>query len=239
MIYHRIVELIGQEKLFALLLDPDKCDNTHLDSLLAVANKCNVSMLLIGGSLVKSDMQEFLKNVKKRTSIPVILFPGNAIQFSEGADAILLLSLISGRNPDFLIGNHILVSNAIKMSGIEVIPTGYMLVDGGNPTSVQYMSNTMPIPSTKIDIAVATALAGEQLGLKMLYLEAGSGATNPVPVEMIRSVRNEIQIPLIVGGGLKKPEQVKAAWGAGADIVVVGNALENDISMLSVLAGMK
>jgi len=239
MVYQKIVDSLRKEKLFALLLDPDKCDKKHLNHLLSVANKSNVSMLLVGGSLVNSDINDFIQEVKKSTKLPVVLFPGSAIQFSESADAILLLSLISGRNPDFLIGNHVIASSAIKRSCVEVIPTGYILIDGGTPTSVQYMSNTMPIPATKIDIAVATAIAGEQLGLKMIYLEAGSGAKNPVPTEMIKAVRKEITIPIIVGGGLKTPKQVKAAWKAGADMVVVGNAMENNIENLSFMTGKK
>lgn len=235
-IYNKMVESRGRVKLFALLLDPDKCDGDHLKKLLPFALQSNVSMLLVGGSLVKTDVNSLITDIKNQTHIPVILFPGSALQFSAGADAILLLSLISGRNSDFLIGNHVIVSHAIKRSGVEVLPTGYILVDGGVQTSVQYMSNTMPIPASKIDIAVATALAGEQLGLKLIYLEAGSGAKNPVPLEMIQAVRNEISIPLIVGGGLKTPEQVKAAWDAGADMVVVGNALENNIEKLKLLA---
>lgn len=236
MIYQRIIESRGKKKLFALLLDPDKCDGDHLKRLLAIALQSNVSMLLVGGSLVKSDVSSLISDIKKQSKLPVVLFPGNALQFSAEVDAIFLLSLISGRNSDFLIGNHVIVSSAIKRSGVEVLPTGYILIDGGIPTSVQYMSNTMPIPASKIDIAVATALAGEQLGLKLIYLEAGSGAKNPVPLEMIKAVHKEISIPLIVGGGLKTPEQVKAAWDAGADMVVVGNALENDIEKLALMA---
>jgi len=239
MVYKLIKDTQDKKKLFALLIDPDKSDLKHLSKLIPVANSCDVSMLLIGGSLVNADVSEFITQIKKITKLPVVLFPGNAMQFSGNADAILLLSLISGRNPDFLIGNHILVAGAIKRSGIEVIPTGYILIDGGASTSVQYMSNTMPIPASKIDIAVATALAGEQLGMKLIYLEAGSGAKNPVPIEMITAVKKEIAVPLIVGGGLRSPKQVQAAWNAGADIVVVGNALENDIENLPSMAKLK
>ena len=236
MIYQRIVESRGKDKLFALLLDPDKCDSSHLNRLLSIAPSCGVSMVFVGGSLVNANVDSFISEIKKESSLPVVLFPGNALQFSAKADAILFLSLISGRNPDFLIGNHVIVSGAIKRSGVEVIPTGYVLIDGGVQTSVQYMSSTMPIPSNKIDIAVATALAGEQLGLKLIYLEAGSGAKQPVPVDIIKAVKSEINVPLIVGGGLRTPEQVKAAWDAGADMVVVGNALENDIDKLPSMA---
>lgn len=235
-IYNNILKSQGKEKIFALLLDPDKCDAKHLETLLPIARESNVNVILVGGSFVKNDIGSFVASIKKLSAIPVILFPGNATHFCSEADAILLLSLISGRNADFLIGNHVLASNAIKKSSLEIISTGYILIDGGVQTSVQYMSNTMPIPSNKIDIAVATALAGEQLGMKMIYLEGGSGAKNPVPIEMIKAVRSEISVPLIVGGGLKNPERVKAAWDAGADIVVVGNALEKDIEKLPNLA---
>jgi phosphoglycerol geranylgeranyltransferase len=236
MIYSKIIESLGKEKLFALLIDPDKCNADHLSKLLPIANQNNIAMILIGGSLVNSNNHHLIEEIKKDSTIPIVLFPGNALQFAPNSDAIFLLSLISGRNPEFLIGNHILVSGTIKRSGIEVIPTGYILIDGGVQTSVQYMSNTMPIPSNKIEIAVATALAGEQLGLKLIYLEAGSGAKNPVPAEMIKAIRDEIKIPLIVGGGLKTPEHVTAAWNAGADMVVVGNAIENDIEKLPLMA---
>ena len=239
MIYSSIIKSRGKEKLFALLLDPDKCNFQHLSNLLPVVKQSNVSMLLVGGSLVSSNINSFISEIRKQSQLPIVLFPGNALQFTPEADAILLLSLISGRNSDFLIGNHIIVSGAIKRSGIEAIATGYILIDGGVQTSVQYMSNTMPIPSSKIDIAVATALAGQQLGMKLIYLEAGSGAKNPVPVDMIKAIRNEIDIPLIVGGGLRTPEQVNAAWNAGADMVVVGNALENDIDKLPLMAGKR
>lgn len=238
-VYNKIIESRGSEKLFALLIDPDKCDGDYLKKLLQIASQNKVSMLLVGGSLVNADVSSLISDIKKQSNLPVVLFPGNALQFSAGADAILLLSLISGRNADFLIGNHVIVSGAIKRSGVEVLPTGYILVDGGAQTSVQYMSNTMPIPASKIDIAVATALAGEQLGLKLIYLEAGSGAINPVSVEMIKAIRKEVSIPLIVGGGLRSNYQINAAWNAGADMVVVGNALENDIERLSSLAERK
>jgi len=239
MVYQKIIESRGKEKLFALLLDPDKCSNEHLKKLLPIAIQCNVSMILVGGSLVKEDFGTFVSSIKEQSPLPVVIFPGNAMHFSIDADAILLLSLISGRNADFLIGNHVIASNAIKNSGLEVLSTGYILIDGGVQTSVQYMSNTMPIPSSKIDIAVATALAGEQLGLKLIYLEAGSGAKNPVPIEMIKAVREAVNIPLIVGGGLKTSEQVQAAWNAGADMVVVGNALENDMDKLELMTRRK
>jgi len=164
--------------------------------------------------------------LKSKTSLPVVLFPGSAMQFAPNADGILFLSLISGRNPDFLIGQHVAVAPTVKQSGVEVIPTGYILIDGGSPTSVQYMSQTMPIPNTKPEIAVATAIAGELLGLKAIYLEAGSGAMVPVPAVLIQAVRKAITIPIIVGGGIRTREQYQSALDAGANLVVVGNGLE-------------
>jgi putative glycerol-1-phosphate prenyltransferase len=226
----------GKKATFALLVDPDEHSAKGIESLANQAEQVGVDIIFFGGSFVKSHIETALTAIKQSTKIPVVLFPGNAIQFSSKADAILLLSLISGRNPDYLIGNHIIVSNAIKESGIEVIPTGYMLIESGVTTSVQYMSNTMPIPSAKIDIAVATALAGQQLGLKAIYLEAGSGAKFPVPPDLIREVRKNIDLPIIVGGGLRLPEQVYAAREAGANLVVVGNAIEKNPNLLGELA---
>lgn len=232
-IYQNIIK--SKKRVVALLLDPDKETKYDIKHVLELANKSSVSLVLVGGSLVNSNIDEFVKTVKSNTSLPVLLFPGSALQFTSNADGILLLSLISGRNPEFLIGNHVQVSYKLKQSGIEVIPTGYILVESGGTTSVQYMSNTMPIPSGKSDIAVATALAGEQLGLKMIYLEAGSGAINPVPVDLIKQVKSEISIPLIVGGGLRSSGQINAAFEAGASIVVLGNGIEKNPELLSQL----
>lgn len=225
--------LASKKRAVALLLDPDRGTPEGVRRTLERANRSNVSLVLVGGSLVNSDIDEFVKQVKRNTALPVVLFPGSALQFTSGADGILLLSLISGRNPEFLIGHHVQVSHRLKRSGIEVISTGYILVESGGSTSVQYMSNTQPIPSTKPDIAVATALAGEQLGLKLIYLEAGSGACTPVPAELIGMVKSHISIPLVVGGGLRSPEQVEAAFDAGADMVVVGNGVEGNPDLLS------
>jgi len=217
---------------FALLIDPDKYSQNEILKVVDYANRCEVDLILLGGSLMKSSMENALRAIKGSTSIPVVLFPGNVFQLCPKADAILLLSLISGRNPEFLIGNHVVASYAIRDSGMEVIPTGYILIDSGLPTSVQYMSNTVPIPRNKTDIAVATALAGEQLGLKAIYLEAGSGAKEPVPTSLISQVRNNIQLPIIVGGGLHTPQQILDARKAGANMVVVGNAVEANPNLL-------
>lgn len=232
-IYQNILK--AKSRVVALLLDPDKQDKVDVKKILQFAANSYVSIILVGGSLVNSNIDDFLKYVKSITNIPVLLFPGSAMQFSSVADGILHLSLISGRNSEFLIGNHVQVAFKLKKSGIEVIPTGYILIESGSTTSVQYMSNTSPIPSAKPEIAVATALAGEQLGLKAIYLEAGSGAANPVPSELIKQVKAEITVPLIVGGGLRSAEQINNAFNAGANMVVLGNGIEQNPDLLAQL----
>jgi phosphoglycerol geranylgeranyltransferase len=219
---------IKKEPIIAVLIDPDKQDYKSVKRTIDICHRCDVGLILIGGSLVSENPEKFISNIKKDTNLPVVLFPGSIMQISSKADAILLLSLISGRNPEYLIGNHVLAAQYIKKSKLEVIPTGYMLIESGNITSVQYISNTLPIPRNKLAIAVATAIAGEMLGLKAIYLEAGSGAINSVPVEIIKAVKNNITIPLIVGGGIITSSQIKDAKIAGADIIVIGNSLENN-----------
>ncbi len=225
------------KKYFAILLDPDKIKAKGLDGLLKLAVKSKVDCFFIGGSLLVNDvLDELILKIKSSCDIPVILFPGSSRQLSYKADALLFLSLISGRNPDLLIGKHVESAPFLKLSPLEIISTGYMLIDGGVPTSVSYMSNTYPIPSSKDDIAVCTAIAGEMLGLKMIYMDAGSGALNPVSASMIRAVSNAIDIPLIVGGGINNPEKAADAAKAGADIIVVGNAIEKDPELIKELS---
>lgn len=214
------------DKMFVVLIDPDKFSEGMLDKLSSLLSVRRADMIFVGGSLVMSDIGEVVKMLKSRFDIPVVLFPGSAQQFTEEADALLFLSLITGRNAEYLIGQHVMSSVRIKRSGVEVIPTGYMLVEGGVMTSVEYISGTQPLPRSKDDIAVATAVAGELLGLKMLYLEAGSGAKECVPESMIRAVRSSVGLPIIVGGGLRSIEDIDKAYNAGADIVVVGTAIE-------------
>lgn len=214
------------DKMFVVLIDPDKFSEGMLDKLSLLLSVRRADMIFVGGSLVMSDIGEVVKMLKSRFDIPVVLFPGSAQQFTEEADALLFLSLITGRNAEYLIGQHVMSSVRIKRSGVEVIPTGYMLVEGGVMTSVEYISGTQPLPRSKDDIAVATAVAGELLGLKMLYLEAGSGAKECVPESMIRAVRSSVGLPIIVGGGLRSIEDIDKAYSAGADIVVVGTAIE-------------
>jgi putative glycerol-1-phosphate prenyltransferase len=219
-----------KRKQFALLVDPDKQTNESLQELIDTVSAFGQKpdLLLVGGSLLFNGVDNVIIKLKKALGIPVMLFPGSALQVSNNADGIFLLSLISGRNPEFLIGHHVLAAPSIKAAGLDVVPTGYMLVDCGSNTSVKYMSSTEAIPYEKTDIAVATAMAGEMLGLRAIYLEGGSGANKPVPVQMIEKVRANISVPLIVGGGLKTEEQIESALDAGADIVVVGTALEKN-----------
>jgi len=225
------------EKRLAVLIDPDKTRTRHVDRIVDAASEGGVHYFFIGGSLVVNDMLDsVLAGIRERCSIPLVLFPGNSFQLSYRADAILFLSLISGRNPELLIGQHVVAAPFLRLSPLEVISTGYMLVDGGVQTSVQYMSNTYPIPANKTDIAVCTALAGEMLGLKMLYLDAGSGALNPVPEAMIEAVAGVVGVPLIVGGGIRTPEKALADLRAGADLLVVGTAVEEDPGRIRELA---
>ncbi len=227
MLYDTIL-LRKPERKVAILIDPDKSNLNSLARTLEICEKCGILFIMVGGSLISSSMDNCINEIKKKSILPVVLFPGSLLQISKEADAIFLLSLISGRNPEYLIGNHVIASPILRKSKLEIIPTGYMLVESGKVTSVQYISNTCPIPADKIDIAVATAVAGEMLGLKLIYLEAGSGALHPVPVEMISAVKKNISVPLIVGGGIRSQSQLDDIFNAGTDIVVIGNSLEND-----------
>lgn len=222
-------QITTTSKVLAVLIDPDKSEDQRLSQLAQLAQQGEIQLFLVGGSLVQKDrVRHIVEYLKERCQTPVFIFPGNPSQVYSGADGLLLLSLISGRNPDLLIGRHVESAFMIKNSGLPTTPTGYILIDGGTSTSVSYMSNTTPIPANKADIAVATALAGELLGMKAIYLEAGSGASQAVPLDTIRKVRENIQLPIFVGGGIKNKEQVQQAFDAGADIVVVGTAIENN-----------
>jgi phosphoglycerol geranylgeranyltransferase len=226
MIYLSILEKLKSRKIFAILVDPDKHDRNALPEIGRKAGEAGVDFILVGGSLVSGSVDETVARLKENTGVPVILFPGNVLQISSRADGILLLSLISGRNPEFLIGNHVIAAPVLRETGLEIIPTGYILVENGRTTSVEYMSNTKPIPADKTDLAVATAMAGEMLGHKLIYLDAGSGAREYVNAAMISAVRAQINIPLVVGGGIENGEQIRATYRAGADMVVVGSAIE-------------
>lgn len=235
-IYRKI--LIQKEmgrKMFAVLIDPEKSNGRHFAAVIAALKVHPPDFILIGGSHAVKSLNSMISILREELNVPVILFPGDASQFNPNADAMLMLSLTSGRNPDYLIGQQVNSALAIHDSQMEVIPTGYILIEGGKTSSVEYMSNTRAIPRDKKIIALSTALAGELMGLRMTYLEAGSGATHPVPAELIEYVRSKLSTPLIVGGGISCPEDLEKAYTAGADIVVVGNALEEDISLLSSL----
>lgn len=224
-------------KQFAVLIDPDHFDAKGLSDVMKTAAGSQVDYIFVGGSLLTNDHLDLtLQVIRENTGIPVILFPGSVTQLNEKADAVLLLSLISGRNADLLIGKHVIAAPYLKKSHLEILPTGYMLIESGPLTTAQYVSNTIPIPRKKDDIAVCTAVAGEMLGLRLIYMDAGSGAEMPVPASMIRKVRENISIPLIIGGGIRTPEQATESCNAGADLIVVGNAIEKDPSCIQEIA---
>jgi len=237
-IYQDILDETKQgRKQLAVLIDPDKLLNKDVENIAINAAKSGVNYFFVGGSLlVNNELDQCIKTLKANSEIPVILFPGNTMQMSWRADAILFLSLISGRNAEMLIGLHVIAAPYLKLSPLEVISCGYMLIESGKTTAVQYMSNTMPIPSDKIDIAICTAMAGEMLGLRLIYLEAGSGALHSVPISMIEQVKQNINIPVIVGGGLRTPKQVSEVAKAGADIIVIGTAFEQNSGLVSEMA---
>ena len=221
------------KKAFAVLIDPDKVDNRKITELVQLTSEAKVDYLLVGGSLVISNhLDEVVKQIKKQCSTPVILFPGTPSQVSRYADGLLYLSLISGRNAELLIGQHVISAPFVKQSGLEIISTGYMVIDGGAPTTVSYISNASPIPSNKNEIAICTAMAGEMLGMKLIYMDAGSGAERAVTGDMIAAVAGVIDIPLVIGGGISNPEKAYLNCKAGADVIVVGNAIEKDPALI-------
>ncbi|MFZ9877856.1 MAG: geranylgeranylglyceryl/heptaprenylglyceryl phosphate synthase [Chitinophagaceae bacterium] len=234
-IYYQLQQAHAQgKKSFAVLVDPDKTDLQQMDTLLSLGEQAKIDYWFVGGSLViSSQLDELVRHIKKNTSIPVVLFPGSPSQVTRQADALLYLSLISGRNPELLIGQHVLSAPFVKQSGLEILSTGYIVVDGGAPTTVSYISNAAPIPADKEDIALCTALAGEMLGMKLIYMDAGSGARQPITTSMIKRVADQISIPLIVGGGIKTPEKAQESCKAGADLIVVGNAIEKEVTLIS------
>lgn len=225
------------QKSFAVLIDPDKINLDNFTNLLDLCIEHRADYIFVGGSLIMDYvMGDVIAKIKSYTNIPVILFPGNSLHIDSQADAILLLSLISGRNPEFLIGQHVISAPVLRKSGLEILPTGYMLIDSGRQTTVSYISNTNPIPHDKPGIAACTAMAGEMLGLKLTYLDAGSGAMNPVSPEMIAAVRQSVDTPIIVGGGINSIKKAKNALSAGADVIVVGNGIEENIDLLREIA---
>ena len=225
------------KRSFAVLIDPDKVNELVLDELIALSIAAKVDYFLVGGSLVISNqLDSVIQHIKKNCTIPVILFPGSSTHISKYADALLYLSLISGRNPELLIGQHVVSAPFIKQSGLEVISTGYMLIDGGAPTTVSYISNANPIPADKNEIAMCTAMAGEMLGMKLIYMDAGSGAKRSITESMIEKVSQNISVPLIIGGGITDPEKAYLNCKAGADLIVIGNAIEKDPVLISEMA---
>lgn len=231
--------LTENKKQFAVLVDPDKYNTRQLIDLSLIAGKSMVSYFFVGGSLLSEDnLDNTIKVIKDNCNIPVIIFPGDVMQINSSADGILLLSLISGRNPELLIGKHVIAAPYLKRSNLEILPTGYMIIDSGRPTTASYMSNSIPIPENKDEIAVSTAMAGEMLGLRLIYMDGGSGAQNPIPVNMIEKVKSAISVPLIIGGGIRTPQAAADRFKAGADIIVVGNAIEVKNSLLEQIASV-
>jgi len=233
-LYQHIKEKKEQgRKSFAVLIDPDKVDHAKTEQLVHLATEAHVDYFFVGGSLVISNtLDECIKQIKAACNVPVILFPGSPSQVSKYADALLYLSLISGRNPELLIGQHVISAPFVKKSGLEIMPTGYMVIDGGAPTTVSYISNASPIPADKNEIAMCTAMAGEMLGMQLIYMDAGSGARRAITETMIEKVASHIEAPLIVGGGICEPEKAYLNCKAGADIIVVGNAIEKNTSLI-------
>jgi len=224
-------------KSFAVLVDPDKVDQPKIEQLVSLAMNSKVDYFLVGGSLLISNhLDDCIKQIKAICNIPVILFPGSPSQVSKYADALLYLSLISGRNPELLIGHHVVSAPLVRKSGLEIMPTGYMVIDGGAPTTVSYISNASPIPSDKNEIALCTAMAGEMLGMELIYMDSGSGAKRPITESMIEMVASHIEVPLIIGGGISDPEKAYRNCKVGADVIVVGNAIEKDASLIKEMA---
>ena len=237
-VYSRISQARKEsKKFFAVLVDPDKTKPENAARLARHARESEVDFLFVGSSLLlNGNLDECLRAMRNECSIPLVLFPGNNMQVSPEADAILFLSLISGRNPDLLIGQQVLAAPVLKRSNLEIISTGYLLVDPGHLTSVTYMSNTLPIPHDKNDIAVSTAWAGELMGMKLIYMDAGSGARTPVSRSMVQEVSRQVPLPLIVGGGIRQPEKARELCTAGADVIVVGNSIEKDPAIIREMA---
>lgn len=225
---------VSNRKSLAILIDPDKVEDLKsINSLVALSKECYIDFFFVGGSLLTVDnLSAVINTIKESCDIPVIIFPGNNMQISASADAILFLSLISGRNPDFLIGQHVNAAPLLRRSKLEIIPTGYMIINSESTTAASYMSNTMPIPPDKYSIASSTALAGEMLGLQLIYMDAGSGAKESITPKMIRKVREMVNAPLIVGGGISSSKLAGDALEAGADIIVIGNAIEKNPNLM-------
>ncbi|MFL3008788.1 MAG: geranylgeranylglyceryl/heptaprenylglyceryl phosphate synthase [Candidatus Neomarinimicrobiota bacterium] len=237
-IFQNLIEIIEKKgSAYIVLIDPDKKNNDKIEDLVEKGNRSNVDAFFVGGSLIMDSKYESrVKSIKNNSDIPVILFPGGVNQINSHFDAMLFISMISGRNPQYLIGEQVISAPIIKDLGIETISTGYILIDGGVQSMVQVMSDTNPIPMDRIDAIIAHALAAQYLGMKLIYLEAGSGATKSVNDDIIKSVSKSINIPLVVGGGLRDPETVSAKVNSGASIIVTGTIAEEDSSIMREVA---
>ena len=231
-----LTSILQKKKLLAVLIDPDKMKAEDLSGFMLNVNKSVVTHIFVGGSTVGKNVTEALvTEISRYTDLPIIIFPGDVNQITEKADALLFLSLISGRNPDYLITKHVAAVSKLRQTNLEVIPTGYILVENGKETSVQIVTSTLPMGRNNTQAIVDTAKAGELLGMKLIYLEAGSGAIHPIPEGIISSVKEQLNIPLIVGGGIKSKEQLEKAYKSGADMVVIGTAFEEDESFFNEL----
>lgn len=231
-IYENIISAIEKgKKLLAVLVDPDKIQIDSIELFIDKVNQSIANYIFVGGSTVEANAcEKAVAEIKKHTNLPIVLFPGDVTQITDKADVLLFLSLISGQNPEYLIGKHVQSISKLRNTQLEVIPTGYILIENGKETSVQRVTGTQPIPRTNVQNIVDTAFAGQLLGMKLIYLEAGSGATEPITSEIINEVKNTLNIPLIVGGGIRKKEQLQNAYQSGADLVVIGTAFEEDES---------
>lgn len=234
-IYNQLLQdKLGNKKMLAILLDPDKVVLENLDFLISKINHSPATHIFVGGSLVTTTiLDELIIRIRQNCVLPIVLFPGNPSQISDKADAILFLSLISGRNPDYLIGYQVKAASVLKQTQLEIISTGYILIESGNETAVERVSKTKPLDRNNIDYVIQTAQAGQMLGNKLIYLEAGSGAKQVVPLEMIKKVAQNIEIPLVVGGGIVNLQGIQNAFDAGADLVVIGTAFENDLNFFN------
>ncbi|QIH38662.1 geranylgeranylglyceryl/heptaprenylglyceryl phosphate synthase [Flavobacterium sp. Sr18] len=235
-LYSQIIQAKrNNQKLLAILLDPDKIDLNTVAELILKIDQSPATHIFIGGSQVTTNIQdELIVEIKQNCDLPIVLFPGDPSQISDKADAILFLSLISGRNPDFLIEHQVKAAPILKKTKLEVISTGYILIESGTETAVERVSKTQPLDRNNLDLALATAQAGEMLGNKLIYLEAGSGAKQAVPLKMIALVAQNVEIPLLVGGGIVDLQGIQNAYDSGADLVIIGTAFENDNNFFNV-----
>ena len=229
-VYNNILSSIDiGKKLLAVLIDPDKTKMENLELFLRKINSTVATHLFVGGSTVNENvMDDYILEIKKHTTLPIVIFPGDVSQISNEADAILFLSLISGRNPEYLIEKQVQAVSKLKNSELEIIPTGYLLIENGKETAVQRVSETQPLKRNDVKLIADTSKAGEYLGKKLIYLEAGSGAKHPIPPEIITIVKKTLNIPLIIGGGIRNVQQLEKAFNSGADIVVIGTAFEEN-----------